>query len=616
MNEELLAEAKNAAEIDSDFLPDGIEVKSISDIVDVKKHRDNYYVASRKVKTEEGFSISWEPISNFVMEFLRNDLYDDGVNKPEMTRLVRFVSNLIPNWTGNIETKDLNNYQTFESYLRTVGMGAFTWRGDISQYRRVYDMASMEFVRNKRPVVNVRGVAGYDPKLKLFFFENGVVDAKGKEYRKDPKVDATQIGDIYYRLASNDNDTDNALTPKMNFDIQRDGRTTFREVVKLSGELWGPVVEVYFGWMVAALFRSWWTDRGLQFPMCIMPAPPGAGKNSIIGMGYKLYGMPYRPTGLDGVTRTSLLSLVNSFCNIPIHIDEYKPTLENKTLELLKGNADQMSSRVGTLSTTRTKSRKHRTGIFITGEFKSGDQALDSRCVAVPIRKRENPELFDRVLRVANDLPALTLKLLKDYAENYKFLDSLSQAKLYQWSKNKEMESVDQRVIRNYAIVFAALSLVYGSETEDAEREARFRTYMLSKRETTEDNNVVVKMLRLIPQMVTGARGRRYLVSYWVNAKKRRLHLATDALGLIAEYSHSPLISLSDFISYAKGSSMLVYGHPDSSQAAQVQYHSQSGEITKVRKCIIFDMSHPIVAEVAGELNAGNAREPDEDTTF
>ena len=227
----------------------------------------------------------------------------------------------------------------------------------------------------------------------------------------------------------------------------------------------------------------------------------------------KLYGMPYAPKILKGTTAVGLLTLVNSARDIFVWLDEFKNDTPPHILEMMKSNYDGSDKVVGNPDVFTTKTRRHRTGMLVSGEFRATDTALNQRCVLVNLKKAENPSLLMTTRDEAEGLSAYIVSILRRQESFWNDMFETYKKTIITWQKELK---VDIRIVENYAKVYAALQTALKDDT----REARFIEYIQAKVNDSGDKNPMVEALQFLANLVNGNLGHTGWVPFYVKVEK------------------------------------------------------------------------------------------------
>jgi hypothetical protein len=599
---DLQAQMSDLAACEPHVLPESITATSIETLLPVKRQGNKYVKVQAKANADRGTPDLWAEISNFVLKLLRDEIdIDHAGTHIDLQRYIRLISDEAGIWEGPVSADDLSNLRDFESLL--VKKGDFAFYGDAKDLKRIWHMATQES-RECRKRVHVKSIVGRDMDSKLFIVGNGAIDSDGTVYPQDEEGLVTVNG-VSYRLASRDTSAtagDKMGIPTFDFNTSKAAAdANFKDVVQACQRLWGPATELLWGWGLSHLLRSSWIAECANFPLCMAPAPPSTGKNTLMRMFVNLYGLPFSPIMLKGLTEVGLLTQVNAGCDVPVWIDEWKNDAKKELLEMFKSNADSSRKIVGTLDPLKTKSREHRTGLVITGEFRATDTALNQRIIQVELRKNEvDPAGLERAREQSRNLSAFAVHLLKeqqsvwaDMLDTYKDVRS----KWQQYFSDNDQQ-VDIRIIENYAKVYAALERAF----KDDQREARFKQYMLSKVTESGDMNPAIEALKFMPRFMTGGVGRKGWVPFYVDAKKTKFHVSPKELSRVyCEHNRTTEISSDDLFKYALAAGIL---HPMQTTPRLIRgsMKMSPGATTTTQGGWVLNLKNETVRDVADEL--------------
>ncbi len=598
MNEELQGQMKDLGdEVSPDALPPSIASTGVDKSIPVKRQGNKYVKLISKANEDAGTPDLWVDISNFSLDLIRDEVdVDHPENQSDLQRCIRLTSDEAGKWQGVVKAGDISNIRDFENLL--VSKGDFLWYGDAKEFKRIWHMATQEG-RESRMRVLLKSIAGYEPATGTFLVGNGAIDKTGKVYLKDDEA-IINVNGVAYRLLPKDKDAGGM--PLFDFEYgAEDAAKDFAELLRITEKLWGKSVELLWGWGITHLFRERWWNEYKNFPLCMMPAPPGTGKNALMSLFVKLFGLPFEPAPVKGMTPTGLFNRVNSYCNIPVWVDEWKNNVSDQLSEMFKSNADGSVKLVGTLDEFKTKSRKHRTGCLITGEFRAIDTALNQRYIMVVLKKKEDSALLEKARVHAGHLSAFTVKMLREYDQNWKNINDVYRAKVKAWSGKLEGK-VDIRIVENYAKVYAALQNVDGSGPDADAREERFMFYMQEKVSESGNMNPALEALKFMPRYITGTVGRKGWVPFYVDLKRKKFGISPEELiRVYCDYSKQGTISTDDLFRYGQEAGII---HPQhvSPKLQSISLKMSMGAKTLGRKGWLLNMDNELVRDIAEEL--------------
>lgn len=585
MKDELKRQAVDAAETPAGELPASIRFRGLDHQSKILKSECGF-VAERKSMNED--EPRYELISDFVMDLVRVERFAD-----RDVRTVQRIVRLHNRKTGQLvdvvaQPKDMVGKYNFRTWL--LSHGDFNFWGTEADVERIIAMT----FNGTSDEVRLKNISGYDTETGHWIFTNGAVSKDGKVTLLDEKKGYIPVGDEKYRLTTNDRDEKVKRTPTLKFGVLADkSRALLKTVIRKTVELWGPGAEIGWAWFLAILWRSNWIAHTEQFPLLFVTGNPSIGKTQFIkACGLQLYGISMEPLSIAKLTPVGLFNITNSMCNIPLFLDEFKSEMlaNPEIMEMLKGNADNASKVVGSTDPHKTVTRTHRTGFVICGESRPTDEALASRNVSADLVKNDNRKLFDETVELCQGLSCALVPFVQQWEEWWPHILDRSRALMTEW---REATKLDSRIVFNYAKVCATIDVLLPDET----RKARFFAAMVVKGEEMEDKNPLANLLKVLPYLL---REKKAFIPCRVNLKKRIL--AVNANFLIhrcSEYYRSPIQNTKDLIRSGKMADLLIPSHTDTPVHAEVD-DLRDGKVRKINsRCFVFDMTHPLVKEVA-----------------
>lgn len=593
MNEDLKNQATDAVDATEGEIPNSAPVNSIESQSRVRKNDKGYIrLKVSKTKTDEDVPV-WDQISNFHMRLVRVERHAD-----EEATTVQRVIELVDPSTGYrreviVQPKELVGEYNFNTWL--LAQGNFDWRGTPADVKTIlsglWAQATVE--------VFLKNIAGYEKGTGTWIFQNGAITKDGKVYLYDEQKTCIDIDGLKYRLAINEQDSTINRAPVMDFKVDPvKSKELLRKIIANTIELWGPGAETAWAWALSHLWRSRWLSEAAQFPLLMVIGTPSLGKTQFIQlMVLKLYGLMYEPLSMKQASEVGVYNLINQMSNIPVFLDEFRGEMVNnsETFEFLKGNADGAGKIVGSLSTFKTKTRPHRTGLIICGETRTPNEALDSRSINCDLVKKENVALYEDTVRMCRKLPGVLVSVIQQWDDLWKLIWDRKDVLLKQW--RIASPKTDSRIVLNYAKVCSAMDVILPDET----RAERFLSLMVTKGEETQEKNELAKMLARMPYMVENERA---FIPCRYNAKKRRF--AVNAAYLIQSYAGSTRStpqSSTELIRYGKSCGLLIPMHRPITQGVEIeQLNREQKKVMVMNKCFLFDATHPTVSEVVSKL--------------
>src|ERR1039458_10350607 len=322
MNEHLQNEGKALGESSPGELPKETTVAFEGQCRIMKTGTQRYAGFEVKKNAESEDEGVWKEISNFTMELVGTERRVD-TEKKMVTYTVKItpatdVTSPMDTLVTVVEPGELTPMANFEKFVLSRGRFQF-WGRDI-QYKRVRSMMMDETV----PEIRAKDIAGYDPKLDIWFAHNGAVTGNGKLYRAETSGEIVIAGE-HYKLAPQD-ETALPRLPKMAFDFKGsvyDG--LLWPFMDLLADMYGPVTELAVGWVFSMVYGHQFYSLTDNHPMLFIHGPKGQGKTQLGYMLMGAFGVTAKPNPIQQLSITSLYTLVNNPSNIPAWLDEYKP---------------------------------------------------------------------------------------------------------------------------------------------------------------------------------------------------------------------------------------------------------------------------------------------------
>lgn len=267
----------------------------------------------------------------------------------------------------------------------------------------------------------------------------------------------------YYLPAFSDFNKNKAkfYTNMRRFEHRVDREVGIDEIFGLMEKVYGSRAVVSLMYCIASMFRDVIIKTTRSFPILYLFGQKGTGKTEFAITLSRFF---QRREEINDLTNTSLYSISNkleSICNGIVHLDEYKHTLPNEKIELLKGVYDSSGR------TTKADNFDERTqtsvecGIIVTGsDIPDDDPALLTRTLFLEafsaIRDNNERELFRKLKDVRDDgLTGITISILKyrkQFESHFKSAWRDATAKIKALDTEKRVE---ERLLECWSIPYA-----------------------------------------------------------------------------------------------------------------------------------------------------------------
>lgn len=238
---------------------------------------------------------------------------------------------------------------------------------------------------------------------------------------------------------------------------------SFRDYFEKVIGVFGDNAKVGLGWLCATFFRDIVKAKIDFFPIYNVFGPKGSGKTQLGTSLNALVKREHKPTSIGTGTLAGLTDELSSVSNAPVHLDEYKNTVGEKKVELLK----DVWAGIGRVKMNMDKDKKREQarvncGLIITGqEMPTADIALFTRLIFLTYDKqhhtKEERDRYDDLVAVRQlGLSHLAIEILKHRTSfEASFDDAWKKAAADIDYKLDGMEIMD-RIERNWLVPLAA----------------------------------------------------------------------------------------------------------------------------------------------------------------
>ena len=265
--------------------------------------------------------------------------------------------------------------------------------------------------------------------------------------------------------------------------VHRSGNISLYDFTDKLLQVYGDNAIAGIGFYFATLFRDIVISHLRSFPLLNIFGPKGTGKSEMAVTLLKLFGDLPVGVNMTNSTIPAMADHVARTRNTLCHIDEYKNSLDFEKVEFLKGLWDG----VGRSRMNMEKDRKKEmtavdAGVMLTGqEMATADNALFSRVIFLSVSKTEftqaERDRFDDLKRTENSgLTHITnrlLKLRKRFETDFVpcFNGAITDVRPHIPTQ------VEDRILKNWCIVLAALRIVTDGEPLPFTYEKAVRTF-------------------------------------------------------------------------------------------------------------------------------------------
>lgn len=365
---------------------------------------------------------------------------------------------------GNVRVLDLptDAFTSIGNFKKAIeSVGPFVWEGNDTDLTKL----KKKLFREEKPTIEVNAL-GWN-KSGFFAWANGIFNGKWQLADEYGIVEHKEYS-YFLPFCSNileDHDTDVFTNEKL---------FRHKDNPKADFSTWsGHLINVYgkdkavigLCFYTAALFRDYIFRCNNNFPMIYCFGMRQSGKSTWMKSFQWPFGTPQdfisleNPSSVVGAMRT-----LARFHNSIIVLDEYKNTVDKKTLGMLKGIYDGYGRIVGRYTNdNQTNVTKPNSAVMLAGQdMPTQDNALFTRTILLEFdEKGRNKKAFEELKNYeSKGLTPITLDILRYRAEieaNYK---AQINATIDRYRKASADQKIEDRTLLNMAAITAALTLL------------------------------------------------------------------------------------------------------------------------------------------------------------
>ena len=337
-------------------------------------------------------------------------------------------------------------------------LGPFVWSGNIDQLNKLKEY--LYLITDSCDRINVMG---WNDKFNLFALGNGIfVDGQWREVDELGMVNYG--GKFYYLPAFSEmhRKNQNSFAFARSFIHKPDTDITLRDFVGKVMEVFGQNAMSCFTFVMASLFRDIIYPVKDAFPILNLYGPPSSGKTALGNSFMALLYPVVEPSKLATTTIASLNTMLTRGANLPVLIDEYKNSVNDTKVEMLKSVWGGKGQSKKNIETKEIEETMFTCSLILCGqEQPTKDSALFNRIVYLKSprtefsveekkRYRELKELtHKRMSHLLLDLLKLRPAFENNFAQNFSVCTEEVLAKLGSLS-------INDRIFDNWVILLAA----------------------------------------------------------------------------------------------------------------------------------------------------------------
>ena len=337
-------------------------------------------------------------------------------------------------------------------------LGPFVWSGNIDQLNKLKEY--LYLITNTCDRIKTMG---WNDEYKLFALGNGIfVDG---QWREVDELGMVNYGGKYYYLPAfsemhRKNKT--AFAFARSFIHKPETDISLRDFVGNVMEVFGQNAMSCFTFVMASLFRDIIYPVKDAFPILNLYGPPSSGKTALGNSFLALLYPVVEPSKLATTTISSLNTMLTRGANIPVLIDEYKNSINDTKVEMLKSVWGGKGQSKKNIETKEIEETMFTCSLILCGqEQPTKDSALFNRIVYLKSprtefsveekkRYRELKELtHKRMSHLLIELLKLRPAFENNFAHNFSVCTDEVLAKL-------GTISINDRIFDNWVILLAA----------------------------------------------------------------------------------------------------------------------------------------------------------------
>ncbi|KOY86003.1 hypothetical protein AD998_07475 [bacterium 336/3] len=431
-------------------LPEGVDVKDYMNY-GFYEFKNCYFMSEK-----EGVDVV---ISNFTMKvkFLIK-------SKTEPKRLVE-----IKNMYGHKAMVDMSieTMVSLSKFCQAVeSEGNFLFEGKESHLKKIKRKLFME----EKTSEEIRFL-GFQKEASVYAFANGIFDGERFHEIDEYGIVEHKERNIYIPALSKINQYDDFSYENERKFVYKKSSIDFQEWAKLFYQTYQEKSIIAISFYVASIFRDVIFSQTRFFPILNLFGAPGTGKTTMAASLMFLFGDAQEPFMLGGAgTPKGFMRKFGQFYNSLIWLDEFKNSIDLKKLESLKNIYDGVGYEKALMTQdNKTKTTPIYSACLLSGEeLPTGNEALFKRVIFIEFEtatfNEVQKEAYGKlVTNQIQGISSLTTEILKHralFVEQFaeKFNNSIDY--LFKETK-KEGENLDDRIIKNYAVLLATLDIIY-----------------------------------------------------------------------------------------------------------------------------------------------------------
>ncbi len=167
---------------------------------------------------------------------------------------------------------------------------------------------------------------------------------------------------------------------------------TVQEIFKNLEQVMDPHnAKLILGWTLGNFFMDYILDKYKVYPFLFFYGSAGSGKSTLANWVSSFFGFVIKGIPFGGSSAVGLMRASSSLSMLPIWIEEYRTNDKdiNYKNNMLRNIYDRSTAVKGTKTPDEIKTSTGKSTIIISGEETPRDAALNSRCITIPVYRKE-----------------------------------------------------------------------------------------------------------------------------------------------------------------------------------------------------------------------------------
>jgi hypothetical protein len=393
--------------------------------------------------------------TNFIMKvkyLIRSDI--------EPKRLVEFKNCYGDKEIIAMNSESLISVNKFKAIIE--GKGYFMFDGNERHLQKIKNK-----IYRDNPRCEEVNFLGYQPKLSIYAFANGIFDGKRFHEVDEYGIVEHEGKHIYIPALSKITEDDNSTYENERKFVYIKSSIKFHEWADVFYKMYGIKSIIAIGFYLSSIFRDIIFSQVRFFPLLNLFGAPGSGKNTMAESLMFMFGHSQQAFALGGAgTPKGFMRKFGQFYNALVWLDEYKNSIDLKKIESIKNIYDGLGYETAKMTRdSKTQTSPVYSACILSGEeLPTGNEALFKRVILVEFESttftdEENRNKEILIKHQLKGLSSITTEVLKHrdlIHQNFyeKFLD------YKRYLAKSVTEKLDERILSNYSMLIAVLDIL------------------------------------------------------------------------------------------------------------------------------------------------------------